>query len=101
MARYRIARRARTDLDDIWLSIAEDSPVAADRVLSRLYDAFVNLSLSPRMGVPRLHLAPNLRMFPVYEYLIFYRPSPDGIEVARVLSGYRDYPRLFPTDAAN
>ena len=95
MARYRITRRARTDLDDMWLAIAEESPVAADRVLSRLYDAFVNLSLSPRMGVPRSHLAPNLRMFPVYAYLIFYRPMDDGVEIVRVLHGRRNITRGF------
>jgi toxin ParE1/3/4 len=91
MARYRIARRAGIDPDDIWLTIAErDSPVAADRVLARLYDAFVSLSLSPRIGARRFHFGPNLRMFPVYEYLIFYRPMDDGVEIVRVLHGKRN-----------
>jgi toxin ParE1/3/4 len=96
MARYRIARRAGIDLDDIWLSIAErDGPVAADRVLTRLYEAFVSLSLSPRIGVRRAYFGPNLRMFPVFDYLIFYRPMDDGVEIVRVLHGRRNITKDF------
>jgi toxin ParE1/3/4 len=96
MARYRIARRAGIDLDDIWLFIAErDSPKAADRVLTRLYEAFVSLSLSPRIGVQRSRFGPNLRMFPVFEYLIFYRPMDDGVEIVRVLHGKRNITKDF------
>jgi toxin ParE1/3/4 len=47
------------------------------------------------MGVRRSHLAPNLRMFPVYEYLIFYRPIDDGVEIARVLHGRRNITQGF------
>jgi len=35
-------------------------------------------------------LLPNLRCLPVGNYLIFYLPLPDGIEVVRVLPGMRD-----------
>ncbi len=31
----------------------------------------------------------------VGNYIIFYRQTEDGIEVVRVLSGYRDLDRLF------
>ena len=48
MARYRIARRAATDLDAIWLFIAQDSPASADQFLDRLYHAFVSLAHAPR-----------------------------------------------------
>jgi toxin ParE1/3/4 len=96
MARYRIARRADSDLDDIWLSIAQrESPVAADHVLTRLYEAFVSVSLSPGIGAPRSRFGPHLRMFPVFEYLIFYRPANDGIEIARVLHGKRNITKDF------
>ena len=79
MARYRIARRAATDLNVIWRFIAQDSPAAADQFLDRLYHAFVSLAHAPRIGAQRFHLAQELRMFPVREYLIFYRPIDDGV----------------------
>ena len=47
------------------------------------------------MGRPRGELAPRLRSFPVGPYVLFYRPTPNGIEVARVLHGARDIPSLF------
>ena len=43
-------------------------------------------------------LGESLRSFPVGNYVIFYRAMQDGIEVVRVLSGFRDIPNLFTGD---
>ena len=40
-------------------------------------------------------LSPNLRGFIVRDYLIFYYPRSDGIDIARVLRGDRDLELLF------
>jgi toxin ParE1/3/4 len=40
-------------------------------------------------------LSPRLRSFPVKNYVIFYRPLEDGIEIVRVLHGAQDLPPLF------
>jgi plasmid stabilization system protein ParE len=37
----------------------------------------------------------NVRSFPIDDYLIFYSPIAAGIEVLRVVSGYRDLESLF------
>ncbi|NES81639.1 MAG: type II toxin-antitoxin system RelE/ParE family toxin [Moorea sp. SIO2B7] len=42
-----------------------------------------------------LRLLPLLRSFPIDDYLIFYRPLDNGIEILRVISGYRDLEKLF------
>jgi toxin ParE1/3/4 len=47
------------------------------------------------MGRPRDELASGLRSFPVGTYIVFYRRAKVGIEVARILSGYRDIDALF------
>jgi toxin ParE1/3/4 len=47
------------------------------------------------MGRPRDELAVGLRSLPVGDYLVFYRSGKDGIEVARILSGYRDLDAIF------
>jgi toxin ParE1/3/4 len=39
------------------------------------------------MGKSREELTENLRSFPFGEYLIFYFPRKDGVDVARVLHG--------------
>jgi toxin ParE1/3/4 len=40
-------------------------------------------------------LLPGLRSFPFKDYLIFYVPLANGIEVVRVLRGRRDIKRIF------
>jgi toxin ParE1/3/4 len=47
------------------------------------------------MGRARHELLVNLRSFTVENYVIFYQPIADGIEVLRVLYGARDIHRIF------
>ncbi len=47
------------------------------------------------MGINRDELEPELRSFPVEDYLIFYRPIDKGVEIVRVVSGYQDLEALF------
>ena len=47
------------------------------------------------MGRNRNELMENVRSFPIDDYLIFYSPIEVGIEVLRVVSGYRDLEDLF------
>ena len=49
----------------------------------------------PEVGRQRPDLAPNLRSLPAGNYVIFYRPIPDGIQLIRVLHGARDIPAIF------
>ena len=38
MARFRLAKRAETDLDEIWFTIWLDNADAADRIIGILYE---------------------------------------------------------------
>ena len=49
----------------------------------------------PNMGVSREELKTALRSQPVGNYLIFYFPLEDGVDIIRVLHGSRDMARLF------
>ena len=82
--------RAKLDLIEIWEFIAEDSESAADRLLDRLDQVLAMLRDNPLAGRARPELAPEIRSHPVGNYVLFYRPIPDCIELVRVLSGYRD-----------
>ncbi len=42
------------------------------------------------MGRARPELAVDLRGFPVGNYVLFYRPMADGVELVRALNGHRD-----------
>lgn len=95
MARIYRSARAETDLIEIWTSIAGDDPAAADRLLDRIEGACALLATHPHAGKQRDDLAPRLRFYPVGNYLVFYVPRGDGIVVARVLHGARDYRQDF------
>ncbi|MEK7677203.1 MAG: type II toxin-antitoxin system RelE/ParE family toxin [Verrucomicrobiota bacterium] len=91
---FRTAQ-ANLDLVEIWSFIAADNPDAADQLLETIDEKAKLLAQSPELGRKRSDLAPSLRSFPVGNYLIFYRPDPNGIEIIRVLHGARDLPGLF------
>ena len=95
MSQYRISDAARSDLDEIWFYLAQDNPDAADRFVRVLVAWFPRLAAMPGMGRQREELAQRLRSFPTAHYVIFYRPMENGVEIARVLHGARDFPSQF------
>jgi toxin ParE1/3/4 len=95
MNQYRVSETARSDLDEIWFYIAQDDPEAADKFMRALVSRFPLLASMPEMGQQREELAARLRSFPVGNYIIFYRPMENGVEISRVLHGARDLPPLF------
>ncbi len=95
MQKLIIADQAREDLMEIWLYIASDSIIGADKFIDFLYEKCTNLCLTPEIGMKRDALLPGLRCLPAKRYLIFYRIKHDSIEIIRILSGYRDIESLF------
>jgi toxin ParE1/3/4 len=95
VSQYRVSDAASADLEEIWGFVAQDDPDAADRFIRTLVSRFPTLASMPYMGRQREELSARLRSFPVGSYVIFYRPIDDGIEVARILHGARDFPPLF------
>lgn len=95
MNQYRVSGEARSDLDEIWLYIANDNPDAADKYIRAIVSRFIKLAATPRLGRARPELSPGLRSFVVGHHVIFYRLADGGIDVVRVLDGVRDLPPLF------
>src|SRR3989442_11250009 len=91
-----LSEEALSDLDEIWLYIASDSPTAADRVIDEIYEAIYRLAEFPGMGHLREDLIDEpLRFWSVYQYLIIYPAEAQPIEIVRLISGYRDVPQLL------
>jgi toxin ParE1/3/4 len=88
--RPRKTPQAEIDVTSIWSYIASDSIKAADVLIDRIKRTFDMLAETPFAGRARPDWAKGLRSFPVGNYLIFYIPVPDGIEVVRVMSGRQD-----------
>jgi toxin ParE1/3/4 len=95
--------RARRDLLEHFVYIGENASVEdAERFLGAAEAAFEQLAKRSAMGVRRdYYHKPGLagiRMWPISgfdKYLVFYRPTEQGIDVIRVLHGARDLKRLF------
>jgi toxin ParE1/3/4 len=95
MKPFRITSSASADLDDIWLFIAQDDPETADRFHDLLLSKFLALGKQPLIGRPRDDLRPDIRSFPVGNYIIFYRDQPAFVEIVRVLHAARDLEGVF------
>jgi toxin ParE1/3/4 len=95
LAKIELSEQAELDLIDIWAYIARDSTTAADNLIDQVATVCQLLAKCPLLGRTRTELAPGLRSFSVGDYLIFYRPSKNGIAIARILSGYRNLDALF------
>lgn len=92
----RRSAAAEQDLTDIWVTIAKDRPLAADRVLTALLEAEDRLADHPQLGRLRPELPGQLRSWSVAPFVIFYRVLEDQILVIRVLHGARDLGDALP-----
>ena len=95
MARVVLTGPARQDRLDVWLHIAADNPAAADRLIDEIDDKLKLLANAPNLGRARDDIAPNVRYFPVGNYLIFCAPGPGEITVVRILHGARSLEGLL------
>jgi toxin ParE1/3/4 len=95
MGIVRLSHLANRDLDEIRGYIERDNPRAANNMLDNVFSALETLSNHPELGERRIDLGENLRAFIVRPYAIFYHPVADGIHVARVVHGARDFPAIF------
>ena len=86
---------ARQDLNEIWSYIAGDSPEAATRFVDSIERQCESLVSFSNRGRVRNELGRGLRSIPFGNYLIFYRPAGNQVEIVRVLSGYRDLEAQF------
>jgi toxin ParE1/3/4 len=92
---YRLTRRARQDVLNIWQYIAQDNEPAADRFIDLLARYFQMLGDNPHAGRPRDELRPGYRSFPVGEYLILYRLTESSVQILHVVHGRRNIEALF------
>lgn len=98
MNRYVFTAQARLDIKEINRFLSRENPQASTRFVDALEKKCKILADFPNMWRSFDYLAPSLRGFTIGNYIIFYRPIENGVEVDRVLSGYRDLDTLFSED---
>ncbi|MEC4818864.1 MAG: type II toxin-antitoxin system RelE/ParE family toxin [Scytonema sp. PMC 1069.18] len=72
MNRYKISQLAQQDLEDIWVYLAQNNQIAADKQIANILNRLPMLAQFPDMGQMRDDLGEKLRSFPVKPYMIFY-----------------------------
>jgi toxin ParE1/3/4 len=95
MSRLLKRPEAETDLEEIWWYIAQDSPNNADRFLDRIQEVCLSLANFPNMGTSRNELKSGLRSHTIGNYLVFYFPLENGVDVVRVLHRSRNIETLL------
>ena len=98
MSRFIISLLAKQELKKINRYIARFNSNAARRLINRIKQQCKLLADFPEMGQKCDELEPDLRSFPVENYIIFYRLIDDGVQIVRVISGYRDLEVIFSQD---
>ena len=68
---------------------------SSEQLLGRINTTCQKLANFPGMGRSREEFPPEVRCFPVRDYLICYRATDMGVEILRIVSGYRDLGALF------
>ncbi len=94
---HRVAARAETDLDDIWLYVARESGSIeiANRLIDTLTERFYTLASLPYLGRVRDDLGAGYRSLAVGEYVIVYCVESEESLILRVVHGRRQLEALF------
>ncbi|MEN2981009.1 type II toxin-antitoxin system RelE/ParE family toxin [Tistrella bauzanensis] len=92
---FRLRRAAEEDVAAITVMIAENNPIAARRWLNAIFSCCRDLGDMPGMGSARPEVHPDLRLYPVGNYLILYRKAEFGADIMRVIHGARHWQDLL------
>ena len=95
MKRHIISQPAIKDLEEIIDYFSSRNIEAGERFINDFEKKCKYLANFPNMGRSYDDIKPSLRGLPLASYIIFYRIIDDGIEIIRVVSGYRDLESLF------
>jgi toxin ParE1/3/4 len=90
-----VSPAAANDLEDIWLYIAQENPLAASRVLQKLNHRIVSLMQMPKRTQLRPDIAPTARCLIQGNYLVLYEVFESYVEIVRVVHGSIDLTKLY------
>lgn len=93
MKAARWLRRALRDLEDAYLYVAADKPVAARRLVEQIEEGVAQLSLHPHLGRPGRVPGTRELVIAGTPFLVVYRLDGDRVVILTVLHGARRWPR--------
>ncbi len=94
MATVRRTRKAYDSLKEVYDFLADEkqNPDAADRLVEDIHRKCEMYADNPELGDRRHDLNSRLRCFPIGNYVVFYSPIKEGIELIFITHGARDIP---------
>ncbi|WP_193197066.1 type II toxin-antitoxin system RelE/ParE family toxin [Nostoc sp. MG11] len=95
MSNYIISPSASRDLNQIADYFLTKNLEAGEKLFQEFNKKCQNLANFPSMGRSYAHIKPSLRGLLLDRYVILYQVLDDGVEILRVVSGYRDLESLF------
>lgn len=95
MAIVEFSKYAREDIEDIIVYVGEYNIDSAKKIVNELKQKFHLLAENPKLGTLKDKYVIDLRSFPHKNYVIFYFPIENGIEIYRVIHGAMNIDNLF------
>ncbi len=95
MGSYFFSELAVQDINEICEFIGQTNVKAASKLFDAIRKKCKLVSGFPNMGKDYSWIESDLRGFIVDDYIVFYYPREDGIDIVRVASGKRDLKALF------
>jgi len=98
MYKIKYLQKALDDLDEIYLYIANENPIAADKMISSILNTIDGLETFPFIGsavADRVDIKGDYRMIISKPYLVFYRVISAQVIIYRVLHNRRYYSVLL------
>ena len=95
MGSYFFSKLAIKDLNEICEFIGQTNIKVATKLFDNIREKCKLVSSFPNMGKDYSWILSDLRGFIVNEYIIFYYPLENGIEIIRVVYGKRDLSAVF------
>jgi toxin ParE1/3/4 len=97
-AGYSLRQQAQDDLESIWIfSSQEWGADQADHYIRSLLSRFAWLSVNPQLGKHRAEIKSGYYCFPEGMHLIFYKITPDGIDIIGIPHQNMDIVGYFQT----
>jgi toxin ParE1/3/4 len=87
--------RAELDLVQIWARLSTHGERVAERAMALIERRCELIQQFPHGGEACPRFGNEMRWIPAGNYMIFYRPQDDRVQVVRVIDARRDLDRAF------
>jgi toxin ParE1/3/4 len=88
-------KQAEQDIFDIGCYIADRNPIAAEKLITKIYSVCEELRKFPFLGQSRDDVALGARHLVVDNYLIFYKVQDNAVYINRIIHTSRYLPELL------